>query len=149
MFPQRDFQDDFPEDSSCEGFNRQVSLLHCSFSSVSPGDSLPRTSFFSNYCLTAPAGSTFTDCEEVGEQCFVFFFTAAVVQSKRPAACIHFPLACSCNYLNVWTVEEMSDDTPRCECFTPVLCCSCAGQTQQSPSVGLESVFLSSSSHWY
>lgn len=77
------------------------------------------------------------------------FFMAAVVQSKRPAACIHFPLACSCNYLNVWTVDEMSDDTPRCECFTPVLCCSCAGQTQQSPSVGLESVFLSSSSHWY
>lgn len=73
MFPQRDFQDDFPEDSSCEGFNRQVSLLHRSISSASPGDSLPRTSFFSNYCLTAPAGSTFTDCEEVGEQCFVFF----------------------------------------------------------------------------
>lgn len=113
-------------------------LLH-SFCSISPGDSLPRTSFFSNYCLTLHTGPTFTDCEVVVEQCLLFL-VAALMQSKWPAAYIHFPLAQLCNYFNLWTWDEMLDDMP--QCFTPVVCYSCTKQTQQSPSVRLESVFL-------
>lgn len=109
------------------------------FVSISPGDSLPRTSFFSNYCLTLHTGPTFTDCEEVVEQCLLFLI-AALMQSKWPAACINFPLAQLCNYFNLWTWDEMLDDMPRC--FTRVVCYSCTKQTHQSLSVRLESVFL-------
>lgn len=68
-FCQRDFLDDFPQDSSTS----QVGLSIRYVCSVSPGDSLPRTSFSSNYSLSAHAGSTFTDYEAVGELLSVFF----------------------------------------------------------------------------